>query len=596
MSRTTLSFLLLVSACFPACRQAPVENDQPSTPAPVSREVPEPDTIAVFTGGRITADELDQAILALTPAQRQGLTGEDPEIYRNLVRELAMDKILLREAKLLGADQTPEFRSQVRAIRRNLVVGRYLKKHLPAIEPPTEDELRAEYMRRHDEYQRAERRLVVNLFRRLGPGTSKDDLRAELRGYREQVLAGQSFTYLAQQFSDSESRHNQGILGWFERGELAPDLEKVIFGLEEGVPSEPIATRDGVHLFYVDVVVEEKNFSLEEMRKTLTAQLMARRRSVEMRKLEDSLEVEPDLFLPTTEELRALERRGDPRAIVLRVGDFDLRYGAFAAMLENDRAQNPAAVKNRPERLLETVRQTERIYQQQLTAGVTLDAEDEKLLATQADRLLALQYRQQRLKLAVDSDPARLQEFFHDNRRRFTSPLRLKILRLSLPLDEDSATHMATLERLGPELDAGTKTLEEVATTLSAKVETLDWKTLQQLGEIEPKLLLFAGGLATGRHSPPFTTEGHIEMLRVLERKEPEPLAYEQVRGPVQAAYRDRHLQRLYDELRAEVLGQAEFRIRESELETLIRSGLHPGGAPQQGTHEPTGASASKKE
>lgn len=212
--------LALVSCSIIACSEPTAEAPSPVEKTP---EQPlSPDAIATFDGGQVTAGELDQAILALSPGQRQNLTGEASDTYEDLVRELAVDKIFLREAKLVGADQTPEFEAQIRSLRRNAMVERYLRDHLPPLSDPTEEELRREYDRRRGEYQRAERRLVYNLFRSLGPGLTKDDLRTELRGLREQVLAGQSFTRLAELHSDSESRHNQGILGWFERGQLAP--------------------------------------------------------------------------------------------------------------------------------------------------------------------------------------------------------------------------------------------------------------------------------------------------------------------------------------------------------------------------------------
>lgn len=559
-----------------ACSQPPAEESSSAPDEPAREQPLDPDAIAVFTGGQVTATELDQAILALTPAQRQNLTGESSEVYEDLVRELAVDKIFLREAKLIGADQTSEFQAQIRSLRRNAQVERYLREHLRPLDVPTEEELRREYDRRREEYQRTERRLVYNLFRSLGPGVTKEDLRAELREIREQVIAGQSFTRLAELHSDSESRHNQGILGWFERGQLAPQLEEVVFGLEEGIPSQPIATRDGVHLFFVDVVIEAKSFTFDDVRKNLTNQHLAAQRSKAMAAIVESLDPPTDLFFPTPQELETFERRGDPTAVILRVGDFELRQGMFEAMLENDRNQNPQAVDNRPQRLLDTIYQTERIFQHQLAQGETLDTETENRLQAQADRLLALQHRQQQVALAVDSDPEGLQAFYRDNRRRFTSSLRLRLDRLSIPLDEESAAHMAALERLRPELDAGTRALADVTAELSGEIESLAWMTLEQLGAVVPKRMLFAGGLPVGGHSAPFTTSSHIEMLHLRERQEPEMLPYEQVRGAVRAAYIERNLQRLYQELRNDTLEQAEFRLLDERFETLLQSGLHP--------------------
>ena len=207
------------------------------------------DAIATFTGGYLLAEELDQAVLAMPPSQRQTLTLENADGYRTLVQELVLDRLLLEEAKLLGVDQSPEFQLQARGARRRAVVDAYLPAHLKPSKAPTEADIEAEFERQKHDFQRAERRLLFNIFRQRSEDSTQEALVAELRDLRQRVLDGQSFASLASQASDSESRHNHGQLGWFERGQLSPDLEKVVFGLEEGVPSEPISTHDGAHLF-----------------------------------------------------------------------------------------------------------------------------------------------------------------------------------------------------------------------------------------------------------------------------------------------------------------------------------------------------------
>lgn len=566
--------LLFVVACGPS-DEAATDAAASASKLPVMAEADAPaDVIAVFEGGQITADAFDGAILSLPPEQRQSLTLGNPDAYRNIVREMAMDAVLVQEAKLLGIDQTTEFQTKVRALRRSIVVERFLQEHLPAVEPPTEAELKAEFERRRDEYQRPARRLVFHLFKRLEVGGSLDALQDEVADIRQQIVAGQGFNVLAARLSDSESRHRSGELGWFQPGQLSPDLDRVVFDLDEGVPSQPITTRDGVHLFYVDVAVDAKDFSFEEARQGLLRQVVNQRQGEAMTQLEQRLDVDADVFKPSPDELRAILQRGDPQEGVLRVGTFELPLRHFAVMLDNDRQQRPNAEGFRAEQVLRNVWRGELIFQQQQAAGIPLSAEDEQRVAEQSRQLLAFQGRQQKLRQRIEEDPEPVRTFFDDNRMRFTTPLRLRIRRLTLPLGERPSDHMALLERRRQDLDAGTLSLDDLAAELGGEVETLDWQNLPELHVSAPRLAQFAAETAAGRHSPPFRSEESLQIFRVEEREDPSPRPYEEVRDAVRAAYLERHGQRLYRELRDAVLTGAGFQIFEQRLEALLASGL----------------------
>ena len=55
---------------------------------------------------------------------------------------------------------------------------------------------------------------------------------------------------LARANSDSETRANDGQVGWVDRGAMAPQLDRVVFSLKEGEVSEPVAVPSGAVLLY----------------------------------------------------------------------------------------------------------------------------------------------------------------------------------------------------------------------------------------------------------------------------------------------------------------------------------------------------------
>lgn len=67
------------------------------------------------------------------------------------------------------------------------------------------------------------------------------------------LRAGADFAELARRFSDdSGSRASGGELGWFRRGVMVKEFERVAFYLRPGMISEPVETEFGYHLIRVD--------------------------------------------------------------------------------------------------------------------------------------------------------------------------------------------------------------------------------------------------------------------------------------------------------------------------------------------------------
>lgn len=63
---------------------------------------------------------------------------------------------------------------------------------------------------------------------------------------------GTDFSALARSSSDGPSKDNGGDLGWFRKGEMVPELEKVAFSLQSGDISDPLRTRFGWHVVKVE--------------------------------------------------------------------------------------------------------------------------------------------------------------------------------------------------------------------------------------------------------------------------------------------------------------------------------------------------------
>jgi peptidyl-prolyl cis-trans isomerase SurA len=84
--------------------------------------------------------------------------------------------------------------------------------------------------------------------------TQSDALRVVEQAKQVKAMAdsGQSFAALARRYSQGPGAENGGLIGTFKRGEMAPQLEQIAFGLPVGEVSAPIVGPTGVHLMRID--------------------------------------------------------------------------------------------------------------------------------------------------------------------------------------------------------------------------------------------------------------------------------------------------------------------------------------------------------
>jgi parvulin-like peptidyl-prolyl isomerase len=541
--------------------------------------------VARFGELEITASDLDSHILALPPNERPK-PGEDLDAwYSELIREYVVDERLRAEAEDLVEDEA--FATARRDAEKQLAVHLCLDELRPGIDVVTDDALRAAYDERVDAFAVPERRDVFHLFLRYRPGASRNAFRAEIESWRDQVLGGESFQRLAGRHSDSESRHREGGLGWVTPGQLPAGFEDVIFRLEEGVPSEPVATRDGLHLFYVDRIAPARQAPLEEVSRALAARLVAERREAALAELETAAEAPPEppggSVVLDRAGFAAVAEAGDPGAFVLRLGGTELTLADLRREVRQAVARQSArglASQGLPQpapelawQVLESLRRREVLAHHCRKNGQVPAGEfAARLAAWQREALLDLQ-RQRRLIEVAGGDESRLRLFYESNVGLFSKPPRWHLRRLRIPIGDGAGAAMARLEEAAAHPGAS---LEELAAELGGDVEDLGTKSLAELRLLDAKLPPLVAPLGSGELSPPYRTAVTLELVESLARQEAEPLPFAEVRERVAAAYVEQYTQEVYREMAEEILRTAELEISPEGLAALRDAGA-PG-------------------
>jgi parvulin-like peptidyl-prolyl isomerase len=526
--------------------------------------------VATFDGGRVTAAAVDRAILDLPPDRRQPADGDLLAWYERVAREIAVQEVLVAEARHSGLDKGPEFEQAREEARRQAVVTVFLDKKLPALPAPTAQEVDAYYREHIDEFRSPPARQTYHLFRRIAPGADPAPVVAEVRRLRDRIVSGESFGTVAAQASESESRHQQGLLGWITPGKVGPELEKVIFSLQPGVPSQPLTTAAGVHLFLVAAETPAKTLTPSEVRNAIRTVLAERRRRTAVEQLVGA-EPLPGSFVPEADELKALLDANDPGAVALRAGDLQLTIGQIQRRLLSGQGGPVPPGESPAHALVVSLEQRERAYRKAVEQGIDRSPEAEALLQRLLDRELAGFQRGRRLAERLERDPKRIQDYYQANRARFSTPVRLKIQRMRVPLGRDGNQVMARLEGSRAELEAGRLDFARLAAAVGGTLQEPSWELPAHLARLEGRGVSSGAALRPGRYLPPRRAKDAIEMVRVLERSEPQVQPFEEIRDRVRTDFVVTHREAEYAALVEELLAAKHFVVVKTELEAMLK-------------------------
>ncbi len=109
-------------------------------------------------------------------------------------------------------------------------------------------------------------------------GKSGEELGAKKKKISEKLSAGEDFSMVAGQDSDSPMKENQGDLGTFKHGELEKALEQAVVKLSVGEVTPWIEARNGWYVLKLEEKKESRPLTLDEVKKKIEEQLFAEKR------------------------------------------------------------------------------------------------------------------------------------------------------------------------------------------------------------------------------------------------------------------------------------------------------------------------------
>ena len=211
-----------------------------------------------------------------TPPAYQAYINTEPG-KKQFLDLLVREKLLLEAAKQSGInkkteykqaikDFTTEQKKQFKDYEDGLLMEMFLKELQSTSINPTEDEVNKYYEDNKSDFTNPIAIVAKHILVQ-----SKEDADTVL----SRIKSGESFDKVAQEMStDRISAEKGGLIGPFRKGELVPEFEKAVFGLQKGQISEAVETPFGLHI--ITKVSEEKlpaiseDVAKAEIKKTLS--------------------------------------------------------------------------------------------------------------------------------------------------------------------------------------------------------------------------------------------------------------------------------------------------------------------------------------
>jgi peptidyl-prolyl cis-trans isomerase C len=251
-------------------------------PKPVPAQLP--DVIAKVNGEEIKKPELDQIIKTMEARAGQPVPQDRrDEIYRNAIDQLVVYKLLSQESKARGIKVEPaEIQAKISTIRGqfptdeafqkalkdrgmnpdtlkhdaevDLSVTKLVNNEEASLPGPSDAEAKDFYTKNPDQFKEPEQVRASHILVRVDPKAdpaAKKKARTEIDSVLKQAKSGGDFAKLAQEHSQDSSASQGGDLGYFPKGQMVPEFDKVSFELKPGQISDVVTTQFGYHVIKI---------------------------------------------------------------------------------------------------------------------------------------------------------------------------------------------------------------------------------------------------------------------------------------------------------------------------------------------------------
>lgn len=219
--------------------------------------------LAIVEGTEITEKDVELLMRGLGPEQSARFNSEQGK--KTLLNELINQQLFYLDAIENGFDKEEGFIKQLEKTKENLLKQYAMTKMLTQVNVDVQ-EVKDYYEAHKNQFVTQE---GVRASHILVDGQEKAN------NIIKEMNDGLAFEEAAKKYSKCPSNAKGGDLGFFTKGRMVPEFEKVAFDMEKGELSAPVKTQFGYHIIKVVDKKGEEQKSFEEVKTQILNQLKA---------------------------------------------------------------------------------------------------------------------------------------------------------------------------------------------------------------------------------------------------------------------------------------------------------------------------------
>ena len=228
-------------------------------------------------------DLVEQMILT-QEAAKLGITVTDAEIDRSIESvkgKLDMSDEQMNEMLTKQNLTTEQFRNQWRL---QILSGKLVSTLVKGRIADTDEEIKDLYKQYYGEIENADEVEIAHILISFDASEEQQALQ-KANKVAELAKSGSNFSKLVSEYSDDTfSKDKEGVLGYFNKGELVSELEDVVSVTEVGKTSGPVKTISGFHIIKVlDRNTLDEN-SVDQYREQLRQEIYKQKVTEELEK------------------------------------------------------------------------------------------------------------------------------------------------------------------------------------------------------------------------------------------------------------------------------------------------------------------------
>jgi len=192
-----------------------------------------------------------------------------------IIREL-----ILQEAAKDGIENSPAVKEKLEELKKRLVVEAYLKKKVEEQAKVSDEELKKFYEENKAKFKTGDEVKASHILVKS---------EQEAKDVLAQLKSGGNFEDLAKKLSTDGAASKGGDLGWFSKGSMIPEFEKVAFAMKEGQVSGIVKTKFGFHVIKLTGKRAAGERSFEDVKEQIKSSMLPGKQQEVFQKLKDDL-------------------------------------------------------------------------------------------------------------------------------------------------------------------------------------------------------------------------------------------------------------------------------------------------------------------